>query len=138
MAWATAADVLSITGSSVSSGDLARAESVVDLYAGVPAEATSRISTADEHWLQQAVAWQAVWMEAQISPEHRSGAAAINQEGTSVSYGADWQQVLAPLAARAVKNLSWKRTRTTGRRARVYNNFLLESSDQFGFFRGRV
>lgn len=132
MAWATEAEVADVTGVTVSATELAQAEAVVNLYSGrTPDLLADRIGERDLYWLKQAVAWQAVWQQSQVGFDSRSSVGSVSQDGVSVSFRTEWQQVLAPLAARSLKNLSWKRSRTTSRRGRVYTNFLLESSDPY-------
>ncbi|MFB9383263.1 hypothetical protein ACFFTK_08940 [Pseudonocardia petroleophila] len=111
---------------------LAQASGVVTLYCGRTADSAERMSRRDLYWLKQATAWQATWQAGQVSFEERSSVASLDQDGIKATFSREWQMVLAPLAARALKNLSWKRTRVVNQRPRrAYRNFLLESSDPY-------
>lgn len=132
MAWATVSEVADITGQQVSVSELARADAVVTLYSGRTADDQDNIRKPDLYWLKHATAWQSVWQEAQVSFETRSSVGSVDQDDVRVSFDHEWQAVLSPLAARALRNLSWKRSRriTRGRTA-GYRDFVLESSDPY-------
>ena len=112
MAWATSEDVGEVTGHSVTAQQLAMAESTVTIYANRTPTASAVIGARDLYWLRQATCWQAAWLGQQVNVEGRTVVGSLTQDGMAVSYGAEWQTTLAPLAARALKNLSWKASRT--------------------------
>jgi hypothetical protein len=112
MTWATVADVLAITGQGAEVVDVAVADAVITIYANRTADAIPGLSTRDLYWLKQAVCWQCVWQREQPGYEARSVASSYSQDGLSATHSAEWNISLAPLAARSLKNLSWKGSRT--------------------------
>lgn len=135
MGWTTLADVQEITGKTdVTAEQLAAAESVITIYANRTPDTKDRLTKRDQYWLAQASAWQAVWQREQAGHEVRNGHASQTQDGVSVQHDTEHEIVLAPLAARAMKNLSWKADRV--KRAAPFLSapaavlFPLESSDE--------
>lgn len=121
MSWATAADVLSVTGVTVQSVDVAYAQAVVETYCGRTfegSEANDSIRPKDLVWLKKAVCFQAVWQVQQPGYYGRHAIKEVNQDGAQVVYTGSSEGnnsalvMLAPLAARAIKNISWMRSRT--------------------------
>lgn len=110
--WASASDVLAITGSSATSDALATADSVITVYANRTPDASGSMSTRDLYWLKQATAWQARYVQASPGYGQQSAVQQVSQDGVSITYDTEWQINLAPMAARALKNLSWKCDRT--------------------------
>lgn len=113
MAWATVTDVGDITGVSVDAATVAQAQGVIEVYANRTDDATDGFSARDLGWLKRAVCWQAAWLKDQYGYTSRQRARSTSQDGTSITRVADSDQDLAPLAARALKNLSWLGSRTT-------------------------
>lgn len=112
MAWATTDDVSTITGITVTSAQLAQAHGVVELHAGrTQDQPTDTMRARDLGWLKRAVCWQAVWQKEQAGYTTRVSATRIAQDGVDVTLGPAGGE-LAPLAARALRNLSWKGTRS--------------------------
>lgn len=112
MTWASVAEVLAITGQGVETVDVAVASGVIDIYANRTESASAGLMARDLGWLKSATAWQCVWQKDQPGYEARSVASSYSQDGLTVSHTAEWNVALAPLAARALKNLSWKGSRT--------------------------
>ncbi len=135
----TPADVLDMTGETVLQVDINRAGGVVDLYSNVTQAASGSLKPRDVACLRQAVNYQAAWLVNQPGYFNRSLAAKVEQDKVTVDHGAqggawrEWADTLAPLAARALKNLSWKSDRREyHRRARrPAIDFLAEASDQW-------
>lgn len=134
MAWATLADVREVTGSGAEAVELAAADSVISIYANRTSDAAEAMSSRNLHWLKVATCWQTVWQRDQPGFDSQQVVASFSQDGESVSYTGEWNLTLAPMAARALKNLSWKASRTirtpnarvpAGRSA----DFLNEASD---------
>jgi hypothetical protein len=113
MGWASAADVLAVTGSSATTTALAMADSVITVYADRSIDASAGISTRDLNWLKQATAWQARYVQASPGYGQQVAVQQVSQDGVSITYDKEWELNLAPMAARALKNLSWKRDRTS-------------------------
>lgn len=121
MAWATVADVTTLTGTTPTDPQLAAAQAVIEVHCNRTEAAADSFRLRDLVWLRQAVAWQAVWQAAQPGYETRQGIANASQDGASFAYRTAADQTLAPLAQRALKNCSWMGTRTlrsTNRRPR--------------------
>jgi hypothetical protein len=110
--WATQAQVEALTGVAVTVAQLAKAQAVIDIYSNRTIEVSGGISRRDENWLRQAVAWQAAWEVGQVAAEQRMAVRSVNQDQVAADYVAEYALTLAPLAARALKNLSWKTSRT--------------------------
>ncbi len=105
--WATRNDVLDITGELVSLGQLRQAQAVIELHVGRSAAADEAAGARDLYWLKQAVCWQAAWQKDQPGYTQRHQVARVQQDGTGYDYDTSVAVVLAPLAIRAIRNLSW-------------------------------
>lgn len=113
-AWATVTDVLTITRTVVTNGVLLDAQEIIEIFCG---RSTSTPSTSmkarDRDTLKKAVAWQAAWLPSQPGYKTRHWIKEIVQDGTNIVYIGSSEPAnpamvsLAPLAARALKNLSW-------------------------------
>lgn len=113
MGWGvTTAEVQSTTGQSVSSTDLAMAESSVEIYINRTPALSGDMRTTDLYWIQTAIKWQAAWIKDQPDYAARSLVTQQNQDGASVDFPVESSITLAPLARRALKNVSWKASRT--------------------------
>lgn len=110
MSWATVGDVLLFTGQTVTDGDIAPASTVIDIYSNRTEAASGAMRPRDLKALAQATAFQTVWQMAQSGYYEREVANSLTQDGISVQQYQS-QQDLAPLAIRALKNLSWKGSR---------------------------
>lgn len=112
MGWCTTDDVLTITGSTVTATSLLIADSVVTVYANRTADAADAMGERDLFWLKQATAWQARFVEATPGYGLQPDASSLTQDGLTVQTRYEYSGTLAPMAARALKNLSWKADRT--------------------------
>lgn len=141
MAWATTGEVLTQTGVTVSEAELAVASAVIDTYTGVDEDMPSdAISPRDRRVLRRATAWQAVWQRAKPGfLSDRETAADVSADGVDVRRESASDIVLAPLASREIKNLSWVGTRTVivpgAQLAGDPRNFLSETSDDYHSWR---
>jgi len=136
MSWTTVDDVTEMTGVVVSAEVLAQADSIVTIYCGRTADLKDQLRKRDQYWLAQATAWQAAWLAGQAGVTARNLGTRIDTEGLSVDHAAEYEVVLAPLAARALRNLSWKSSRTVRVAVPDYagigaRNFTLEASDPY-------
>ena len=113
MPWATTDDVSLITGATVTDGDLARAQSVIEVFVGRTESetSTSRMTTAALGWLRKAVAYQAAWMKARPDLFEQVSVKRTSADGQTIEFTGDGQ-LLAPFAKRALKRLGWKGTRS--------------------------
>ncbi|WP_354643865.1 hypothetical protein [Kitasatospora camelliae] len=110
-AWTDAATVLSVTGVDVTDGSITQAQADIEIFTGRTYADTERIRSRDLYWLGRAVAYQAAWRPGQPGIESRMDTTAQSQDGVSANFGPD-AVVLAPMAARAINRLSWRRSRT--------------------------
>lgn len=115
MSWVTEADALKYTGETIAPEDLEKASAVITIYAGVTEDQpTASIGARDRLWLAMATAYQAAWMPSKPGLlTQRESHADTSTDGTRVARESDSQIMLAPLAARTLKNLSWMGTRST-------------------------
>lgn len=132
-AWATAQTVLDTTGVTVTDAQLAQAQDDIEIASGRMYADTGRLRTRDLYWLGRAVARQAAWAAGQFGLETRLDATQIQQDQVSTMLTGDGL-VLAPMAARALKRVSWMRSRTIHVRAPIEGfglggDFLAEGND---------
>lgn len=109
--WATTADVLSLTGVTVSSTDQANA--VIEMHAGrTYLVAAAKTGTIDLEWMRRAVAYQAAWQLGQADLFTRLDFEAVGKErGTPVAI-TPTAMTLAPLARMALGRVSWLKSRS--------------------------
>lgn len=109
----TAAEVLSLTGKTVTDADIAVARASIETIFGI-IEATDRpeITNRDLFYLKRIVAYQTPWLKDQPDAFTRSEVKTLTQDGSSVTF-TDSGLVLAPFARRAARKLSWRGTRST-------------------------
>src|SRR5438105_4735735 len=108
MAWATEDEVLAVTGVTVTGEQLTAAHGLIDLFSGI-GPATEGLAARDLRLLRQAVAYQTVWMAAQVDPLTRTSVTSLEQDGVKVAPGEPADLLLAPLAKLALQQLSWNR-----------------------------
>lgn len=119
--WVSAVEASSITGITVTDSQVAQAQAIVQIETGVNVVAKANLGAGDLEWMKQAVAWQAAWVKDQYDLASRQSVTNINQDGLSATYDNVNAVYLAPLAAKAIRQLSWMRTRTVGPRVRPRN-----------------
>lgn len=135
--WATPSDVLSITGASATQAEVDVAEETLLPWINRGPSASASMSARDLFWLKRAVAWQSVWLPDQPGYFSRTTSSSWSQDGESVTHRSAAEEMLAPLAARALRNTTWKGSKTT----RILpvgtpvgttyaQDFTLESSDE--------
>jgi hypothetical protein len=117
-AWATAQDVIDATGVTVTDQQLGQAQADIEIFTNRIYADTARIRTRDLHWLGQAVARQAAWIAGQFGLESRMDATQLSQDQVSTTLTGDGL-VLAPMAARALRKVSWMRSRSIHIRSAV-------------------
>lgn len=138
MAWATADDLLNYLGVTLQDARyLTLANTDITVYANRSEAASASISSRDLLALKLATCYQAAWLPAQPDALTRVNVESSTVDGESVRFRSAAQQNLAPLAQRALKNLSWKGSRTLvvpdvsvrqGSSSSI--DFLSESSDE--------
>jgi hypothetical protein len=107
--WATAADVLSLTGTGdATMAELTMANAIVELISGrLYTEAAERTGRRDHEWMRRAVAYQVPWMRAQPDLFERLDLSTM--DGLKVE---QMGLLLAPLSKAAINKLSWRRSRS--------------------------
>ncbi|MDX3230626.1 hypothetical protein [Streptomyces sp. ME19-01-6] len=110
-AWATTQQVTDAMGVSVTDAQLAQAQATVEVFCNRLYADTERIRPRDVYWLGRAVAFQAAWLKGQYDITTRLDSSQVQQDGVVASLG-EHAMVLAPMAARALRRISWMRSRT--------------------------
>jgi hypothetical protein len=111
--WANAADVTTLTGRTATEADVAMAEATLATLHGLIPGVVRTITNRDRYWLKLATAYQAAWAVANPDLFERLDVTSASQDGQSANFKPD-ALVVAPLARRALKRLSWRGTRTIG------------------------
>ncbi|HKN45517.1 MAG TPA: hypothetical protein VJW23_16525 [Propionibacteriaceae bacterium] len=117
MVWATAADVTTYTGTALSAfpdpdACLALANATITIYCNRTEAASASMSARDLLALKMATSFQAAWLTQQDDYLTRVNFESSTIDGESVRFSGEQQQNLAPMARRALRNLSWKGART--------------------------
>lgn len=115
-AWAQPSDVANYTGVIVDDSQVLQAQASVEIFCGrtflVP---QNTMRARDLYWLKLAVSYQAAWMPQQPDLFGRSDLSNISQDGMTITFdpATDGKaRVCAPLARRAIKRLTWMRSRS--------------------------
>jgi hypothetical protein len=142
MTWGvTISDVTNTTGTTPTAADLAAADSIITVYINRTPDASGGISGRDLTWIRTAIQWQAAWVNGNPDTAGASQYDSYSSDGLSIQTTAEWAKVLAPIAARSLKNLTWKGTRTQRtppvRQGRgLVLDFLNEESDDYSGWSG--
>jgi hypothetical protein len=117
--WATTDDVLAVTGSTVTDAELLQAQLIIEIVADVSPESsfeagnpdvtTGLISEKNLRYLMMAVAYQAAWMQAHPDVYTNADTKDVSEDGLSFTAGNKDANVLAPLARKCVRRLTWMR-----------------------------
>lgn len=110
--WVTADDVYAIARREVGEDALLLAQEIVAMEAGVDPESDilteGIVSSRNVRFLQRAVVFQAIWLEAHPDALEAMDVQGVSQDGLSATYAAQNAHFLAPLAARFIRRLSWR------------------------------
>jgi hypothetical protein len=113
MSWATESDLLAYLGVTLSDQrHLVQANTDITVYANRSEAASASISNRDLLALKLATCYQAAWLPSQSDALGRVNIDSTTVDGESIKFASEAQQNLAPGAIRALKNLSWKGSRT--------------------------
>lgn len=110
--WASVAEVLELTGTTVTLAQIAQAQGVIDVFSGVLIGAAANLSDRDLRLLRYATSYQTVWQIAQVDVLSRTDAKRVEQDGAKFETANSDANLLAPLASRCLSQLSWKRARS--------------------------
>jgi len=104
----TPAEVETLTGVAVSTGDLAVSRTVVEVHAGRNQDVWPYLKASDQRSLKLAVAFQAAWFTSHPEALGSMDVASISQLDQSITPRDAEALTLAPLARRMLKRLSWR------------------------------
>ncbi len=110
-AWATISETLSYTRINVELEDLDAAQVMIEIFADVVYGQTDNLSAKNLRLLKMAVAYQAAWMTQHPDLFTHTDIQSINQDGIFYVHQHENSYLLAPMARRCIKRLSWMRTR---------------------------
>lgn len=116
---ATLDEVQQVTGAAVTEAQLATAQAIVSVFAGIDLDPARDLTAAgylarDRRLLKAAVIWQAVYVKAHPDAVQQAGnLVAASANGVSVSYDETGSSgaILSPLAKLSLGRLSWRKSR---------------------------
>lgn len=111
MAWADLDDVLALAGDiGVTQAQIELAQDMVEVFAGTTEEASTNdlISSTNLRLLSRAVAYQAIFVQAHPDVLTVMDTTSVSQDGLSAEWSHANAHLLAPMAWRCIKRLSWK------------------------------
>jgi hypothetical protein len=107
--FASITDVQTITGVIVTDVDRNTAANVIEMLTGLIEEvARTDISDRDRYWLKLATAYQTAFVAATPDFRERLAVSSYSDSGQSMTLMDRDAHILAPLARRAIKRLSWR------------------------------
>ena len=111
MSWATADDVVTITGEEATQKGLALAQTIIELFSGANESSSDAglVSPRNLRNLQRAVAFQAVWNDAHPDLLEVMDVEGVSQDGLNATYANVNAHLLAPFASRYINRLSWRK-----------------------------
>jgi len=117
MGWASVDQVFEWTGREVSPESLALAQTMIEIFSGTTTIASDDglILSKNLRHLGQAVAFQAVWLDAHPDVMETMDVEGVSQDGLSAQYADVNAHLLAPMASRCIRRLSWKKEIRIGR-----------------------
>lgn len=112
--WATPEEASEITSETVTQAQLTAAHPVLAIHTRHSVEIRDKIKAKDLFLLKCAEAYQAAWMARQVDYVGRSDVDQVDHDGLRYSKGDPDAHTLAPLAAKALRSLSWRRSKSVG------------------------
>lgn len=109
---ATPAEVLKLTGATVDADGIEAATTIIEVFAGRDPEVWSKLRARDQRHLKLAVIYQAGWLASHPEALGMMDVDSFSQLDQSASPRDSAALVLAPLAKRTLKRLSWKGIRS--------------------------
>ena len=107
--WASVALVADVTGVTVTEREIKTATAIiVDLTGLIEGVSRPDMSDRDKLFLGHAVAWEAVWIRDNPDLFSRADVVAASQDGESVTFRNVDAHILAPLARKSIRRLSWR------------------------------
>ncbi len=105
--WATPADVLNLTRVTVTDDAIPSAQALISLFANVTDDVWDQLSSHNQRMLTWATAYQTGWMSAHPDVFTNVDVDNVSQDGVSATLGNENASLLAPLALRCLRRLSW-------------------------------
>jgi hypothetical protein len=110
--WATVADVYTIARKTVSDADIAAATASLETMTGlIQSVERPGMTDYDRHYLKLATAYQTAFMIENPDIFMREDVTSTSQDGESANYRNPDSHILAPLARKALRRLSWRTLR---------------------------
>ena len=105
--------VKNVTGSTLTVAQIQSAQQILNMYSNYTPEASGfNMQPFDLRWLRYGLAYQAVWMVGNPGLLYRAEVDTISQDGLSTHWQDPRNVMLAPLALRSLKQLSWQKSRS--------------------------
>lgn len=113
--WCTVAEAAAITNETLTTGDLVRANQILEIYVAV--KPSAREAIAKKSWrnlelLKKAEAFQAAWLKSKPALLERSDVDQVIQDSLQFTKSDQDSHVLAPLAKAAIQRISFRGART--------------------------
>lgn len=105
--------VQNVTGLTLTPLQIMNAQQVLNMYSNYTPEASGfNMQPFDLRWLRYGLAYQASWMSQQPGLLYRNNVDQLSQDGLSTHWVDERSVMLAPLALRSLKQLSWQKSRS--------------------------
>lgn len=105
--------VKNVTGLALNPSQIMNAQQILNMYSNYTPEASGfNMQPFDLMWLRYGLAYQSSWMTQQPGLLFRSNVDQISQDGLSTHWTDERSVMLAPLALRSLKQLSWQKSRS--------------------------
>jgi hypothetical protein len=140
--WASPSETLAYTRISVSQDNLDAAQAMIELFADVvynqtvDASGGALIGAKNLRLLKMATAYQAAWMTEHPDLFTHTDIQSINQDGIFYVHQHENSYLIAPMARRALRRLSWMRQRNIRIRPssrRLVSKSFVDASERSGF-----
>lgn len=132
MPWATVSDVKNVTGKVVTQDQLSQGCRVLETLTGM-IEGVDRPDTTDRdrHWLKLAAAYEAAFVKDNPDLFSREDTTSVAQDSASATFRNVDSHLLAPLARKAIRRLSWRQLIRKGDRAEASKTINNVNSEEF-------
>lgn len=108
--WVDVAQVLSLTGETVTPLDMGKAQGTLNVITEVdPAMLPEDLMAGDRKRLEDMLCYQAPWLKGRVDYFAEVDTTQVSQDGISVTYAGQYSTKLAPMAYMCFQRLSWNR-----------------------------
>ena len=105
--------VKNVTGLTLTPLQIQNGQQVLNMYSNYTPEASGfNMQPRDLMWLRYGLAYQSAWATQQPGLLYRSDVKSLSQDGLSTSWDDPRNLMLAPLALRSLRQLSWQKSRS--------------------------